>query len=464
MITCDFSKRKNQTLSQYLYSQIKEQILMGQLIPNQRLPSKRSLADHLGISVITVQGAYQNLIDEGFIYSIEKSGFFVEDIHQPVKKNKEEKLKKQSVKKTQKNVIGDFTQNAIGYEKFPFKTWAKVSKQVLQKYNYELLAPGPSSGNLILRQTIADYLKNYRNMNVDSSQIVIGAGSELLYNFIVLMLGSNKIYGVENPGYKKTHKIFSTLGAECIPIDIDENGMSCSKLEMSCAQVIHITPSHHFPTGIVMPVKRRFELLSWAAQEKDRYIIEDDYDSEFRFSGKPLEPMFNSDLNSRVIYLNTFSKTLSPAFRISYMVLPEKLVEVFKNKFEFYSCTVSAVEQLTVAEFIKQEYFSKHINRMRNYYRSLRNNLITNIKNSQLKNRVTIKEENSGLHFLMIVKTTKSVKQIKNEIQKSRLKINLLDDYYFGKPPENENAFVINYSGIREQDISKIINAFQKIF
>ena len=174
--------------------------------------------------------------------------------------------------------------------------------------------------------------------------------------------------------------------------------------------------------------------------------------------------MFNSDLNSRVIYLNTFSKTLSPAFRISYMVLPEKLVEVFKNKFEFYSCTVSAVEQLTVAEFIKQEYFSKHINRMRNYYRSLRNNLITNIRNSQLKNRVTIKEENSGLHFLMIVKTTKSVKQLKNEIQKSRLKINLLDDYYFGKPPENENAFVINYSGIREQDISKIINAFQKIF
>ena len=279
-------------------------------------------------------------------------------------------------------------------------------------------------------------------MNVDSSQIVIGAGSELLYNFIVLMLGSNKIYGIENPGYKKTQKIFSTLGAECIPIDIDENGMSCSKLEKSCAQVIHITPSHHFPTGIVMPVKRRFELLSWAAQKKDRYIIEDDYDSEFRFSGKPLEPMFNSDLISRVIYLNT----------------------LFKNKFEFYSCTVSAVEQLTVAEFIKQEYFSKHINRMRNYYRSLRNNLITNIRNSQLKNRVIIKEENSGLHFLMIVKTTKSVKQIKNEIQKSRLKINLLDDYYFGKPPENENAFVINYSGIREQDISKIINAFQKIF
>jgi len=467
MITCDFSKRGEESLSHYLYLQLKTQISDGTLKANTKLPSKRNLAVHLGISVITVQNAYQNLIDEGYIYSIEKTGFFVEQIDNigrlKIKLSEEKKSPDSDSEKTDIPVTADFTRNAIGYEKFPIKIWSKISKDVLKYSGEELLKTQPAFGNEKLRQSIANHLKKFRNMNVSPDQIVIGAGTELLYHFIVLLLGQDKTYAVENPGYKKTKKVIELSGARCIPVNMDKSGILIEELTENDINVVHVTPSHHFPSGIVMPVKRRLELLDWASKKEDRFIIEDDYDSEFRFTGRPLEPLFNSSRESKIIYLNTFSKTLSPSFRVSYMVLPDKLVDLFHKTTSAYSCTVGAIEQCTIAEFIQEEYFEKHIIRMKNYYRSIRNSFIQALTSSSVKDKIEISEENSGLHFLLHFKTEKSSAEIKSALENKGIKVNLLEDYFYTTPDYIQNTFVINYSGISRELIPVIVKSFEEV-
>ena len=262
-------------------------------------------------------------------------------------------------------------------------------------------------------------------------------------------------------------------GARTEHIPIDKNGLNIEALKKINASVVHVTPSHRFPTGIVMPVKRRMELLFWAQEKKDRYIIEDDYDSEFRFTGKPILPLLCASKNENVIYINSFSKTLSPSFRISYMVLPKKLSEKFNSKFNFCSCTVNSFEQYALADFIKEEHYSKHIIRMKNYYRNLRNELIFKIENSELKNFVKIHEENSGLHFLISINSKFSGKTLEMRLKKNGIKISALKDFFYeledfsifseySKSFPIDKTFVINYSGIEKQKIPKTVELILK--
>ena len=244
---------------------------------------------------------------------------------------------------------------------------------------------------------------------------------------------------------------------------IDSNGIDSASLEKIGANAVHISPSHHFPTGIVMPVKRRQELLSWA-QKENHYIIEDDYDSEFRFIGKPLNTLQSEDKNGSVIYINTFSKTLSPSFRISFMVLPEKLLHTFEEKFNFFTSGVSSFEQFTLASFINEGFFAKHIIRMKNYYKNLRNLLIENLEKSSIFNRIKIQEQESGLHFLMQIDSQKNVEKISNELKEKGVNIPLLKDYYYNDAPSEKNSvFVVNYSGIKKEDISKIVKILEEV-
>ncbi len=476
MITCDFSKRGKDSLNHYLYTVIKQQIMDGVLSSGEKLPSKRELADHLGVSVITVQNCYENLIDEGYIYSIEKKGFFVQELFN-IKSQSKSCISKNTlfsssyvqpeIEKDSQTYFADFTKNAISYEKFPFATWAKVSKNVLSSQTEKLLSEQPSFGCIELRKSIAFHLKSFKNMDVDWRQIVVGAGTEILYNLVYQLLGSDKSFAVENPGYKKIQKVLSSLGAHCIPVNLDSDGINICDLEKSKACVVHVTPSHHFPTGIVMPVKRRFELLDWALKDT-RYIIEDDYDSEFRFIGHPLEPLYNDDKNSCVIYMNTFSKTLSPSFRISFMVLPPVLVKEFYEKLSFYSCTVSSIEQYTLAEFIRGGYFSKHITRMKNYYRSVRNDFITSIKKSSLNDKTKILEKNSGLHFLLEFDGC-SGEAVRSKLRENGINIAMLKDYYYDTDSclkdmissREDKTFVINYSGISKIKIPEIVRRIE---
>lgn len=490
MITVNFDERGDRGLCEYLYSSIKNQILQGILRADEKLPSKRSLASHLGISVITVQNAYGQLISEGYIYSIEKKGFFVTDIllgksdsvfgetgngnlwgqGMSVNSVSEADLVDDSKTLAPVNSIGesdfftDFRSNSTSYEKFPFSLWAHTMRKVLNSGDEKLLQRVGVKGIYELRRSIADYLREFRNMNVKPEQLVIGAGTESLYSMVVQLLGQGKVYAVENPGYHKVAGVFRMNGAGTKPVMIDSQGINPAGLEKIKADVVHVSPAHHFPTGIVMPVRRRQELLAWADGAPDRFIIEDDYDSEFRFNGKPLPTLQSADMGGRVIYINSFSKTLAPSFRMSYMVLPENLLPDFDEKFGFYSCPVSAFEQYTLSEFIRDGFYGKHIIRMKNFYRNLRNELIRAMENSRISGKMIIKEEEAGLHFLLSVKSDESSDVIKNKLQKKNINLPLLRDFYYGTPPDDiENIFVINYSGIRKERIAETVKRIEEV-
>lgn len=482
MFTCDFSKKGTMTFCDFLIESIKSKIIDGTLSPNEKLPSKRTLSSHLGVSVITVQNAYSELISQGYIFSIEKKGFFVTELPKEKKSlssnsykqnfKKEKSIKKINSKSKEKIFI-DLKSNSIGWEKFPFSIWSKIMRKVLNSPHENLLKSQPLQGTLELREAICKHLKSFKNIEAVPEQIVVGAGTEMLYSFVVYLLGNEKVYAVENPGYKKIAQIFEMNGARTEHIPIDKNGLNIEALKKINASVVHVTPSHHFPTGIVMPVKRRMELLFWAQEKNDRYIIEDDYDSEFRFTGKPILPLLCASKNENVIYINSFSKTLSPSFRISYMVLPKKLSEKFNSKFNFCSCTVNSFEQYALADFIKEEHYSKHIIRMKNYYRNLRNELIFKIENSELKNFVKIHEENSGLHFLISINSKFSGKTLEMRLKKNGIKISALKDFFYeledfsifseySKSFPIDKTFVINYSGIEKQKIPKTVELILK--
>lgn len=465
MITVDFSKRGETGLCEFLYSSIKNQILDGTLEANSKLPSKRTLASHLGVSVITTQNAYAQLISEGYIYSIEKKGFFVTDISvfsnlHPTQAKAHSTAALPSSEPAAK-WFADFTSNSTSAQKFPFTLWAHTMRQVLNSSDEKLLQRTNIKGCLELRTQIAVYLKAFRNMNVSPEQIIIGAGTEALYSMLVQFLGRNTVFAVENPGYKKVRDILELNGASCIPVSLDEQGMNPAELEKTNASVLHISPNHHFPTGIVMPVRRRMELLAWANAESNRFIIEDDYDSEFRFNGKPL-PTLQSTNPQNIIYMNTFTKTLSPSFRISYMVLPETLVKDFVTKLGSYSCQVSAFEQFTLARFMEEGNYETHINRMKNYYRSLRNSFITELQKSKLMPICQITEEESGLHFLMTVNSKKSPQELQKKLRAQEINIPLLSDYFYDEKKSSQATFVINYSGIKKELISETIKRIER--
>jgi len=487
MITIDFDNRGNMGLCDYIIDSIKNQVIDGTLKPESKMPSKRALAEHLGVSIITVQNAYGELISEGYLYSVEKKGFFVTDIkavniakndkadlYKDIYSEESRKLSNNSIlTKEEENLkkeapyISDLNSNSIGSDLFPFSQWAHIMRQVLNTSSSSLLQKQGVYGSYELRSAIARHLQGFRNMKVIPEQIVIGAGTEYLYSLVVQFLGRDKVYAVENPGYQKVASVISLNGAECVAVDIDEMGLSIENLCSTKANVVHVSPSHHFPTGVVMPIKRRNELLSWAYEKNDRYIIEDDYDSEFRFKGKPLETLQSLDNESKVIYINTFSKTLSPSFRISYMILPINMLQTFNSKLGFYSCPVSAFEQYALASFIDQGHYEKHLIRMKNYYRNLRNSLIYALENSDIKELLQINEEEAGLHFLLTIKTDKDGKELQDILRAKKINLLLLQDFYYTTTKglsDNQNkkdspcCFVVNYTAIQKNHIAEIVS------
>ena len=472
MFTCDFSQKGSLTLSEYLYENLKSAIIDGKFTPKEKLPSKRNLANHLGISVITVANTYERLISEGYIYSIEKSGFFVTELlsFSPKKSSKITPTKKNNldIGKISIDVKAkiDFKTNSISYEKFPFKIWNKITKEVFSEPNENLLKLPDSKGVYELRKEIALYLRRFRNMEVNPKQIVIGSGTEYLYSLLVKLFDTNLLYAVENPGYKKIAQVLKANGVNCVSCGMDNFGIKIEDLENTKANVVHLSPSHNFPRGIVMPVRRRQEILAWAKEAENRIIIEDDYDSEFRFLGKPLTPLFSSEYNNKnkVIYINTFTKTLSPSFRIGYLVLPENLLPRFEEKLGFFSNTVSSFEQFILAKFMEKGYFEKHIIKMKNYYRSLRNYLIFCLEKSTLASFCKIKEEEAGLHFLLEIDKKIDSKSLKEIFRSNNVLIPFLEDFYYEKTFSLEKPIlVINYSGIKKSDILDAVKTLEKL-
>ena len=452
MLTYTFEKHSGVSLYEQLYRHIKEDILSGRLAAGEKLPSKRTLAGHLEVSVITVKNAYEQLVAEGYIYGVEKRGYFVSRIERPQRGGTAQLLLPPQV---EPDYALDLVTNSISAADFPFTVWSKTMRQTILDQDKELLQPTPFNGAPELRRAIAENLRQFRGMTVDPEQIVIGAGTEFLYYLLIQLLGRERIYAVEDPGYGKIGRIYESNCVSLRRIGLDEAGLSVDALRQSGADVVHISPSHHYPTGIVMPIARRQELLRWADEGEGRYILEDDYDSEFRFVGRPIPTMFSTDRHQRVIYLNTFSKTIAPSIRISYMILPPHLLSRYRETLSFYACTVSGFEQHTLAAFMAQGRYEQHINRMRNRYRQKRDAVIDVIRTGALAGRVEIMEQDAGLHFLMRLNTNLSDDELRLAAARRGVRLALLSDYYADPAAAPQHVVVVNYSGIEPEELRR---------
>ncbi|MBU5451849.1 PLP-dependent aminotransferase family protein [Pseudoflavonifractor sp. MSJ-30] len=446
MRTYTLKKQPGLPLYEALYRAIREDILTGTLLPGEKLPSKRALASNLEVGKTTVEAAYAQLLEEGYISSRERSGFFVEAV-EPQKKARPVQPVTESVPLPRQGA--DLTGNGTG--QFPFSVWIRLQREVILDYGERLLLPVDSRGAPETRTAIAKNLGDFRGMTVDPENILIGAGTDFLYNLLLQLLGQDKVYGVEDPGYGKIRKIYAAGGVRCLPIPMDESGIRPDSL--GGARVLHISPSHHFPTGIVMPLHRRRALIDWA-RRTDGFIIEDDYDTEFRFRGHPLPPMQTMD-PERVIYMNTFSKTLFPSIRISYMVLPAGLMARFREKLGFYGCTVPSFEQYTLARFLDRGYFEKHINRMRKFYRARRNRVIAMLAGCPAAGKFTILEQDAGLHFLLKVETALDDNALTALFAQSGLRVQPLGSFYTSPREDCRGMLVINYSAVDEKALEE---------
>ena len=448
-------------LYEQVYHCIKNDIITGVLQSGEKLPSKRTFASHNGISTITIQNAYDQLISEGYIYTIPKKGYYVANIGEMKRIPKESNLELDiRVPKEPVKYQIDLSGNKVDSNHFPFSVWSRLLRDAMSNRSSDLMKVSPTGGIYELRKAIADYLKAFRGMLVDANQIVMGAGTEYLYGLLIQLLGNDREYCIENPGYKKLVQIYRQYQITCRYADMDAEGITVEGLRKSGADIAHISPGHHFPTGITMPAHRRYEVLAWANEQNGRYIIEDDYDSEFRTNGKPLPTLFSMDACEKVIYMNTFSKSLTPTIRISYMVLPVHLANCFYEQLSFFSCTVSNFEQYTLAAFINQGYFEKHINRMRLYYSRQRKRVIEVIIQSKLKNRCRIIENDSGLHFLLYLDTELSDESLSQRMMQQGIKIRALSEYFLTPDQSREHYFIINYSSI---NVEKIAEACEQI-
>lgn len=454
MLTYTFDNLQGESMYAHLYHCIKEDILQGKLRPDEKLPSKRTLAKNLGISLITVENAYAQLAVEGYIYSLPKRGYFTAALlptsTPPTPKATAPEL--QSAAPAE--YVVDFVKSSVPPDTFPYNTWSKLLRNTLSSVNEQALLSDTSVGGVLpLRQAIAEHLYQFRGVTVSPSQIIIGAGTQTLYNLIIQLLGRSHIYALEDPGYPQLAQVYASNDVFCRYLPMDAAGIQADVLAGSNADILHITPSHQFPTGIVMPISRRHELLHWANASSNRYIIEDDYDCEFRLYGKPIPSLQSIDSGEKVIYINTFSKTLAPTFRISYMVLPPHLAQLFQQKLGFYSCTVSNFEQFTLAHFITGGYFERHINRMRTYYRSKRDGIISYLKASPLAPHITIEGEDSGLHFLLHVNTKASDSQLLVAAKEAGINIKCLSQYYHNPLNDSSHTLLMSYAGIPEAQL-----------
>ena len=464
MLTYDLNKSGKLPKYDYLYQCIRDDIISGKIKSNEQLPSKRALANHLSIGLITVANAYEQLITEGYIVAKERVGYFVQELPEDIIKKNQEK-NEETKEEPEHEYFADFMANRISLKLFPISIWNQMLRQALYDNSDTLFKTIPYNGIYELREAIADYLHKNRGMTVSPSQVIIGAGTEYLYSRLIQLFGRKSTFGFEESSFDKLSTICTAYGNPYNFIPIDESGLIVDELKKSATDIVHVSPSNHFPTGIVMPIKRRLELMEWAYESDNRYIIEDDYDSEFRYKGKYIAPIYTEDVNNKVIYMNTFSKTMVPSLRISYMVLPVDILERYKETMSFYSCTVSSFEQYALARFISGGYFERHINRIKNYYKKLRVQIINAIRESSIGKISEIVEHHSGTHFLLKVKTDLSEEEINEKCLENDLHILTYADYIKDDTDSDKSmTLVINYAGINPERIDDVIKRIERVF
>ena len=443
-----------------IYTYIRNEILEGRLTQGERLPSSRALAEHLQISRSTINLAYEQLLAEGYIEAVACKGYFISRVEKPLRLERVKEERKDDTE-AETGYQYHFTPNGIDMKEFPYRTWRRITKEILIDDSKELFSLGMPQGDKELRETIAKYLFAARGVACTPGQIIVGAGNDYLLILLQLLLNKNSVIAFENPTYTKAYRIMESLGFDVRLMGMDENGIRVSELEHSGANVAYVMPSHQFPTGIVTSVGRRNELLKWAAQKEDRYLIEDDYDSEFRYRGKPIPSLQGMDHNGKVIYIGTFSKAIAPAIRVSYMVLPEKLMSEYEKKGCLVSSTVSRIDQKILNEFIRCGAFERHLNRMRKIYKGKHDVLLESLKG--FRSKFKILGDHAGSHILLQAKYQVTEQWLSRKAEEKGIKIYCLSDYVIQEEntPMRPATVIIGYAGMEIEDIEKGIAALK---
>lgn len=435
----------NGILYMQIYEYFKNEIINGTYKANTKLPSKRNLAKEYNISLNTVDNAYSKLLEEGFIYSKERQGFFVSDVGELYVLDS----KPIHITKEEENIEYDFSYSGVS-EEFPYKIFKKISSNIFD--NKDILEKVDYQGYLPLRTQISEYLDKSRGFKADPSQIVISSGSEYLFQIIFKLISGK--FGIEDPGYNMLSNIMDTNDINYEFISVDENGMDLTKLKKSKSDFCVITPAHQFPTGVIMNMQRRVELLN---MKKIKYVIEDDYDSEFKYSKRPVPALKSIDVNDKVIYIGSFSKSISPSFRVSFMVLPFDLVEKYNKIFKFFICPVSIMVQKMLTTFIETGEFEKHLNRMRKIY-SKKRQLLMDMLNE--RKDITIKGADAGLHVVLEYPKNYSEEYIVKKAKEKKIKVYGLGSY---GTKRKIPSILLGFATLSEEKLKEGVKLFLEI-
>lgn len=464
MLDYNLEQRGEASLYEYVYQQIRDDIVAGRIAAGEHLPSKRAFANHLGISVITIENAYSQLLAEGYICSKPRRGYYACELPEaPVLASAETELDRDSA------AAGSNTHDA-GEQPEQFaplspsaleaaRLWQSALRATLTSEDErEIFSPAPAQGTARLRCAIAHHLRGTRGMNVNPDNIVIGAGAQLLDTMLVQLLGADKTYAVEDPGYLRLTRIYQAMGCEVRHVPLDGEGVNLGELLDAGADVLHLMPSHQYPTGLVTSIARRYALLSWAAERPGRYLIEDDFDCEFRLAGKPIPALASIDAAQSVIYTNTFSKGLSSALRLAYMVLPDELMERFRRELGFYASSVSSVDQVALARLLESGDYERHVNRVRVRAREARDGLVAIVRKAFPAGEVSIEHADAGLYCVLTPASDKVGDGLIRAIADVGIPYVNIDDCLWANDQTTTRRVLIQYDDLSPQ----VLDALQK--
>ncbi len=462
-LTIPLDAGEKQPLYLQIYTFIRREAEAGRIVKGEKLPSARALALQLNVSRSTVDLAYGQLVAEGYLEAYPCRGYFLSGLEAVERQDLPEETCREipAGQREEEGIRWDFTLSGIAPDGFPCNVWRKLSREVLASDDGSLFQLGDPQGDRGLREAIASYLYHSRGALCAPEQILVGAGNDYLLLLLSVILGEERRVAMEDPTYRSARETFGNLGWPVCAVAMDSQGMDPEELRKSGADLAYVMPSHQFPMGTVMPIGRRMKLLAWAAEKEGRYLIEDDYDSEFRYRGKPIPALLGADTLGKVIYLGTFSRSVAPAIRVSYMVLPSALMKRYRGLNKVFSATVSRVDQKILELFLKQGYYSRHLNRMRIRYREKRDLLAAGLR--RIAAVESIVGEEAGVH--LAVRLKKGVSEQRRVRQAASLGVRVygLSGYLLGERREEDPPVILlGYAAMEAKELKEALKRLEK--
>ncbi|MBF6977746.1 PLP-dependent aminotransferase family protein [Aerococcaceae bacterium zg-BR22] len=454
------TKDTPQPLYIQVYLQLKQWIIDGTLPHHAALPSKRQLAIENKISINTVMNAYDQLLTEGYIYSKERKGYFVATIDYqmvPISSNSTAT----AADNTNTSYQIDWSNSHVDGAIFPHKLLKKIYQQLLDNDWHSLIQSSPTQGDRALRNALQGYLTLSRGVPTNANQLILGPSSKYLLSILLRVLPGLRVVGVENPGYHQYFPLLTSHNIAIVPLPLDDEGLIVPQSQNETIELIIVTPNHQFPTGRFMPLERRQQLLHWAYAKPNRWIIEDDYDSEYKYAGIPIPSLTQLDTQHRVIYMSSLSRTLASGYRVSFAAIPQQLVPFYKQVAPQLSPSLNSITEKALTMFIHNQHLEKHLNRSRIFYKRKRDTLMNAIYHLDKNAEITGYE--AGLHILYRPSLTFNYQALMAKTRAERIKLTVLADYTIDPSDEHYQTLFLSYSHISLDSIGSEFTRLWKI-